>query len=136
MEVNDEDEVIDGQCGTKGWMAPEMEKSMYSPIKANQWSTRQVLLYLLNLSRKEDTVLRMTARKLVAHDPDQRPSLLQVTTLPSDVANVLVERKASRSLRTTVKLGRENAKPQRVKKQKISMSSRMVVDTGQQALVV
>jgi len=31
MEVEDEDEVVYGQCGTKGWMVPEMvEKSMYS----------------------------------------------------------------------------------------------------------
>ena len=70
MKVNDEDEVVDGQCGTKGWMAPEMEaKSMYSPIKADRWSTGQVLLYLLNLFRKEGTVLRTTAKKLAAHNP-------------------------------------------------------------------
>ncbi|KAH9992471.1 hypothetical protein BJV77DRAFT_909915, partial [Russula vinacea] len=44
MQVKDEDEVVQGQCGTKGWMAPEIEeKSMYSPIKADRWSTGQVL---------------------------------------------------------------------------------------------
>ncbi len=63
MRVKGEDEVVDGQCGTKGWMAPEMEKSMYNPIKANQWSTGQVLLCPLNKFRKEDMVLRATARK-------------------------------------------------------------------------
>jgi hypothetical protein len=64
-------------------MALEMEEtSMYSPIKADRRSTRQVLLYLLNLFRKEDTVLRMIAKKLAAHNPDlQRSSMLQVAVL-------------------------------------------------------
>lgn len=58
MKVNDEDEVVDGQCGMKGWMLSEMEKLMYNPIKAGpgRWSAGQVLLYLLNLFRKEYTV--------------------------------------------------------------------------------
>ncbi|KAH9988465.1 kinase-like domain-containing protein, partial [Russula compacta] len=44
MQVDDEDEVVDGQCGTKGWMTPEMEeRSMYSPIKADRWSNGQVI---------------------------------------------------------------------------------------------
>ncbi|KAF8494444.1 hypothetical protein F5888DRAFT_1636149 [Russula emetica] len=48
--------LVDGrQCGTKGWMATEIEeKSMYSPIKADRWSGGKVLLYLLNVFRKED----------------------------------------------------------------------------------
>ena len=46
MRVEDENKVVEGQCGTEGWMAPEIEeKSMYSPIKADRWSTGQVLLY-------------------------------------------------------------------------------------------
>jgi serine/threonine protein kinase len=111
MKVNDEDEVVDGQCGTKGWMAPEMEeKSMYSPIKADRWSTGQVVLYLLNKFRGKDTVLRTTARKLATHNPEQRPSMLQVAASLSDVANVAVERKASRSLQDTVEVDGENAK--------------------------
>jgi serine/threonine protein kinase len=115
MEVNDEDEVVDDQCGTKGWVAPELEeKSMYSPIKADRWSTGRVLLYLLDTFRKEDTVLRTTARRLTAHNPDQRSSLLQVAASLSNVANVAVERKASRSA------GHSGyAKPPRVKKQKL-----------------
>jgi serine/threonine protein kinase len=116
MKVNDEDEVVDGQCGTKGWMAPEMEKSMYSPIKADRWSTGQVLLYLLNKFRKEDTILRTTTRNLTAHNPDQRLTILQVAASLSDMANVAVKRKASRSLQDTVEVDGENAKSSRVKK--------------------
>ena len=107
MKVNDEDEVADGQCGTKGWIAPEMEeKSMYSPIKADRWSTGQVLLYLLNKFRKEDTVLRTIARKLTVHNPERRSSMLQVAASFSilDAGNVVIERKAWRSLQDTVEV--------------------------------
>jgi hypothetical protein len=112
MKVSDEDEVVDGQCGTKGWMAPEMEeKSVYSPIKADRWSTGQVLLYLLNKFKKEDTVLKTTAKKLATHNPDWRPSL-EVAASFSNVANVAVEKKASRSLQDTVEVDGENPKQQ------------------------
>jgi hypothetical protein len=121
MRVKDEDVVVKGQCGTKGWMAPEIEeKSMYSPIKADRWSTGQVLFYLLNKFRKEDTVLRTTARKLTAHDPDQRSSMLEFVASLSDVANVVVE-KVSRSLQDTVEVDGENAELPRVKRQKLSV---------------
>ena len=100
-------------------MAPEKEKSMYSPIKADRWSTGQVLLYLLNKFGKDDTVLRTTARKLATPNPQRRPSMPQVAASLSDVANVAVERKASRSLRDTAEVDGENAKHPRVKKQKL-----------------
>ncbi|KAF8501598.1 kinase-like domain-containing protein [Russula emetica] len=128
MRVRDEHEVVDGQCGTEGWMAPEIEeKSMYSPIKADRWSTGQVLLYFLNKFRGEDTVLRTTARKLTAHNPERRSSMLQVAASLSDVVtNEAVERKASRSLQVTAEVDRENVKPQTVKKQKLSAHDRTV----------
>jgi serine/threonine protein kinase len=129
MRVSDEDEVVDGQCGTKGWMAPEMENSMYSPIKADRWSTGLVLLHLLNKFRKEDTVLRTTARKLVTHNPERRPSMLEVAASFSNVANAAVERKASRSLQDIMEVNGENAKHLSVKKQKLSApaAERMVL---------
>ena len=124
MRVKGEDEVVEGQCGTEGWMAPEMEKSMYSPIKADRWSTGRVLFYLLNKSRDDDTVLRTTARKLAAHNPDQRLSILQVAASPGDVLKVAVERKVSRSLQDTMEVDEESAKPLTVKKQKLSVPDR------------
>jgi serine/threonine protein kinase len=127
MEVIDEDEVVNGQCGTKGWMAPETEKSMYSPIRADRWSTGRVLLYLLNKFRKEDTVLRTIALKLTTHNPELRSSMLQVAASLSDAANVAVERKATRSLQDTVEVDGENAMPPRVKKQKLSEPERGVL---------
>jgi hypothetical protein len=52
----------------------------------------------LDKFRAEDTVLRMTARKLTAHNPEQRSSMLQVAAALSDVVNVAVKRKALQSL--------------------------------------
>ena len=133
MVVEGEDEVVEGQCRTEGWMAPEIEeKSMYSPIKADRWSTGQVLFYLLDKFREEDTVLRTTARKLTAHNPEQRLSMLQVATSLSDEENVAVKRKASRSLKDTVEVDGENEKSPMVKKKKPSVPDRnkMVVLTS------
>ena len=118
MRVEDEDEVVEGQCGTKGWMAPEMvDKLMYSPIKADRWSTGAVILYLLDALREEDTVLRMTGQKLTAHDPEQRPSMLQVAGPLPDVVD---ERKASRSLQDAMEVYGESAMLPRMKKPKLS----------------
>jgi serine/threonine protein kinase len=141
MRVKDENVVVEGQCGTKGWMAPEIEgKSMYSPIKADRWSTGRVLLYLLNQSGKEDTVLRTAATKLSIHNPDKRPSMLQVTAPLSDVVNVAVE-KASRSLQDTVDVDGENVdvngeytKPP-MKKQKVIVPDRTVFGDLQRPVV-
>ncbi len=55
MQVKGEDEVVDGICGMKGWMAPKLvRKSMYSPIRVDRWSTGKVIFYLLDKFRKED----------------------------------------------------------------------------------
>ncbi|KAI0245963.1 kinase-like domain-containing protein [Lactifluus subvellereus] len=128
MQVKDEDEEIDGKCGTKHWMAPEVEdkSSTYSPIKADRWSCGRVLLYLLNEFRKENKLLRAIAGKLKAHDPKQRPSLLEwhtwFTTPPLDVANVRKggERKASRPRQDAM----ENTKPPKTKRQRLIVSDR------------
>ena len=104
MQVDGEDDVADGQCGTDGWMAPEMkEKRVYSPIKIDRWSTGQVLLYLLNKFRKEDAVLRKIARKLTAHNPEQRWSMFQAAASLLDTAYEAVERKAWQSQQDKMK---------------------------------
>lgn len=78
LQVKDEDEEVDDQCGTENWMAPEIEKKpMYSPIKADRWSCGHVILYLLDKVKREDKHLRSFANMLTAHDPKQRPSLLE-----------------------------------------------------------
>jgi len=70
IRVKDEDEEVDDQCGTKHWMAPEVEKKLrYSPLKADRWSCGRVLLYLLDEFRKGDKPLRAFARNLTVHTP-------------------------------------------------------------------
>ena len=89
VQVKDEDEEVNDQCGTKGWMAPEVKNksSIYSPIKADRWSCGRVRLYLLDKFKKEERVLRVIGRELKAHDPKRRPSLLEWESW-SDVASV------------------------------------------------
>jgi serine/threonine protein kinase len=78
MRVEDEDEEVDDQCGTNGWIAPEVEKRVtYSPIRADRWSCGHVLLYLLDRFKKDDISLRAIAGELHSDDPRQRPSLVK-----------------------------------------------------------
>jgi serine/threonine protein kinase len=66
IKIKDEDEEVDGEYGTKGWMAPEVEaqSSTYSPIRADRWSCGQVIIYLLEEFGREDKPLRSIAMKL------------------------------------------------------------------------
>ena len=78
MRVEDEDEEVDDQCGTKHWMAPEVkEKLRHSPIRVDRWSCGHVILYFLDKSKQEGKHLRSFAAKLTARDPKRRPSLLE-----------------------------------------------------------
>ena len=48
------------------------------PIRADRWSCGRVLLHTLDELRKEkDRRLKAIAGKLEAHNPEQRPSLLE-----------------------------------------------------------
>jgi len=114
MQVEDEDEEVNDPCGTKHWVAPEIEeKSMYSPIKADRWSSGKVLFYLFKGLKKEDTFLRSIAGKLTARSPNQRLSMLEIAPPVSDVAG---ERK--RTLQNVVGVDENDAKPPKAKKQR------------------
>jgi len=128
MQVKDEDEEVADQCGTKGWIAPEIEKKvMYSPIKADRWSCGHVLLYLLDKSRKDHLPLRAIARKLDVDNPKQRPSLLEwcnsFSQPLSGVGNIWNgdERKLSRSRRNSREVDGEDMPPN-AKKRKLNGS--------------
>jgi len=114
LQVEDEDEEVNDPRGTKHWMAPEIEnKSMYSPIKADRWSSGKVLFYLFKGLKKEDTLLRSIAGKLTARSPNQRLSMLEIAPPVSDVAG---ERK--RTLQNIVEVDEKDAKPPKAKKQR------------------
>ncbi|KAH9981683.1 kinase-like domain-containing protein [Russula compacta] len=121
MQVDDEDEKVDDQCGTEGWLAPEIKKSlMYSPIKADRWSCGCVLVYLLDGLKKEDKLLRTIGRELQAHNPEERPSLLDwhnwSAARSSDVVGLVKggERKSLRSRDDGEGMEPPNAKKQRL----------------------
>lgn len=79
IQLADEDEEVDGECGTEHWMAPEIEKApltYYSLIKADRWSCGHVILYLFEQVGREDIDLRSFALRLKVDDPQQRPRLL------------------------------------------------------------
>ena len=81
IHVQDENTLIDRYRGTKDWTAPEIgtvegPTPMYSPIKADRWSCGRVLLHHIMVVGKGDSNLRKFAQKLMANDPQQRPSLI------------------------------------------------------------
>jgi len=123
MQVKDEDEEVDDQCGTKDWMAPEVENksSMYSPIKADRWSCGRVLLYLLDELLRGERLLRVIGRELKAHDPKRRPSLLEWKSW-SDAASVRKpgKGKASRPMDDTMAVDGEDVQPPKAKKPRLS----------------
>jgi serine/threonine protein kinase len=84
IEVQDENTEINGYCGTEGWTEPEIGKedeptAMYSPIKADRWSCGRVIMrhILVGLVGKGDYRLSKFANRLMAKDPEQRPSQLE-----------------------------------------------------------
>ncbi|KAH9968970.1 hypothetical protein BC827DRAFT_1166791 [Russula dissimulans] len=58
---------------------------MYSPIKADRWSTGRVLRYLLERSRRGEESLMTIARKLMAYHPRERPSMVEIEVPLLDV---------------------------------------------------
>jgi len=112
IKVKDEDEEVDGEYGTEGWMAPEVEaqSSMYSPIRADRWSCGQVIIFLLEEFGKEDKPLRSIAMKLKARGPRDRPSLLEwqissaLPVLDGAKGRRAGERKASRPRQDIIKV--------------------------------
>jgi hypothetical protein len=107
-------------------MVPEVEmKLRHSPIKADRWACGHVVLFLLDEFRKEDNHLRAFARKLTAHYPKQRPSLLEwcshSTPALSEVGNVWKagKSKAWQVQQDPVEVGGETTMSLKAKKRRI-----------------
>ena len=135
IEVQDENTEIDEYRGTKGWTAPEMGEEdgptpMYSPIKADRWSCGRVLQRHIMVG-KGDNRLSKIANRLMANDPQRRPSLLEWdkwSAAPlSDMANVLKDGgKESRLRQDMVEIDRESMKPPDAKKPRLAVTERGV----------
>jgi serine/threonine protein kinase len=130
IQVKDEDEEVDGEYGTEGWMAPEVKarSSMYSPIRADRWSCGQVIIFLLEKFGKKDELLRCIAGKLKARSPRDRPSLLEWQTssalpvLDGAKGRRAGERKASRPRPDAIEVDGD-MQCLNTKKQRLSTSS-------------
>jgi serine/threonine protein kinase len=121
MQVEDEDEEVNGEYGTEDWMAPEIINMSYSPIKADRWSSGKVVLYLFDELGNEDPYLRSIALKLTARNPNRRPSMLGIALPVSDVPNVAGDRKTKTSRSLEVEVDEENTKPPKAKKQRCTV---------------
>jgi hypothetical protein len=124
MQLKDEDEKVDDECGTKHWMAPEVEKksTAYSPIRADRWSCGRVLLYLLDELETDDELLKAIGRRLMVHNPIQRPSLLKWHSwLPVPLLNMgSIEKKASRPRQDSTAVNGGDATAPNAKKQRLA----------------
>ena len=116
MRVKDEDEEVYDQCGTEGWMAPEVAKKLrHSPIKADRWACGRVILFLLNTFKKWDESLGTFARNLCNGNPELRPRLLLFGYMApphSDIGSVQAanRRKVIRPRQELMKVDGENKK--------------------------
>lgn len=91
IKVEDENTEVKGYWGTEGWTAPEIgqeddsPKPTYSPIKADRWSCGRVILRHIMVGgtvMNADPRLLKFANHLMAKDPQQRPSLLELLATP------------------------------------------------------
>jgi serine/threonine protein kinase len=113
MRVEGSDEEVDDQCGHEKWMAPEVKwKLRHSPIKADRWACGRIILFLLDVFGHKDESLRAFARNFVAHNPRQRPSLLNyLAPRFSNVRNVR-NSEATRPRQDPVEVNGEDANPE------------------------
>jgi Protein kinase domain len=121
LQLKNEDEEVDDECGTTHWMAPEVKTSTtYSPIRADRWSCGRVLLYLFDELETDDERLRAIGRKLEAHNPNQRPSLLKWHSwLPVPLLN-MGERKASQPQQDSMVVNGGDTTVPNAKKQRLA----------------
>ena len=112
IRVDDENTETEGYCGTEGWTAPEIGKEdtstmAYSPIKADRWSCGRVILRHLIVGvtvGKGVRHLSEFANRLMANDPQQRPSLLEWPKFLATPLITTVPGRSRRRIETSVKL--------------------------------
>lgn len=80
VQADDEEAMVVGYRGTKGWAAPEVGEEdgpalFFRPIVADRWSCGQVIERFLRMG-EQDQRLWTIADRLKAIESDQRPSLL------------------------------------------------------------
>ncbi|KAJ2925314.1 hypothetical protein H1R20_g11752, partial [Candolleomyces eurysporus] len=83
VRVKDEEQEIEGYCGTPGWTAPEIgPKRKYSAIKADRWACGRILQMFLKY--EPTSGFSTLARELMVNNPRERPSLVEWRDLQVD----------------------------------------------------
>jgi len=74
--------LIKGYQGTKGWVAPEVERNPdagYQAIRADLWSTGKVIRYLSKHQLAHRSEIKFLADQLQNSNPQQRPLLSTIS---------------------------------------------------------
>ncbi|RXW17273.1 hypothetical protein EST38_g8583 [Candolleomyces aberdarensis] len=94
VQVQNEEEEIEGYRGTLGWTAPEIghkggPKQRYSPIKADRWACGRVLQIF---TQYEPTrAFLALAQNLTKQNPSERPSIVQWWNSQADPGRVITD---------------------------------------------
>ena len=74
-------QLFQGYAGTKGYVAPEVGETKFSPIRADLWSVGKVVKELCMLCRpstSRDWLLALSEQQLLNDDPSKRPMMSEV----------------------------------------------------------
>ena len=80
-------QLLQGHAGTKGYIAPEVGDTKFSPIRADLWSVGKVVKELCMLCRpsiSRDWLLVLSEQQLLNDDPTKRPTMSEVLEMMSN----------------------------------------------------
>jgi serine/threonine protein kinase len=81
VRLRNKTELLLGYAGTEGYIAPEVGKTRFSPIRADLWSVGKVVMELCMLCRpstSRDWLLVLSEQQLLNDDPSKRPMMSEV----------------------------------------------------------
>jgi len=88
VRLGNKTQLLQGYAGTEGYIAPEVGKTTYSPIRADLWSVGKVVKELCMLCRpstSRDWLLVLSEQQLLNDDPSKRPMMSEVLEWMSDL---------------------------------------------------
>ena len=81
VRLRNKAQLLQGYAGTKGYIAPEVGETKFSPICADLWSVGKVVKELCTLCRpsaSRDWLLVLSEQQLLNDDPSKRPMMSEV----------------------------------------------------------
>jgi serine/threonine protein kinase len=117
---------IKGYQGTKGWVAPEVERNPgaeYHPILADLWATGKMMRYFASRQPAHCSEMEALADQLQSPEPQQRPLL---STVRLDTPFRPRPRYQANSLKPKRKLDVNTRGKEEVKRQCVQLGSHLV----------